>query len=62
LVTANPYALEAKPNGKISVKVRTPYNTDSPADYEIDTLLDFINDSELRTRILTTITTTYEEL
>jgi 5'(3')-deoxyribonucleotidase len=62
LVTANPHALDAKPNGKISVKVRTPYNTDSPADYEIDTLLDFINDSELRTRILTTITTTYEEL
>jgi hypothetical protein len=62
LITANPYALQAKPNGKISIKVKTPYNTDVAADYEIDSIMDFINDEEFRNRILTTITTTYEEI
>lgn len=62
LITANPIALEAKPAGKISVKVKTPYNESASADYEIDSILDFINDAELRNRILNTITTTYEEL
>jgi 5'(3')-deoxyribonucleotidase len=62
LITANPIALEAKQSGKISVKVKTPYNESASADYEINSILDFINDSELRNRILNTITTTYEEL
>lgn len=64
LITANPKALEMKPTGKISVKVKTPYNKDVPADYEIDSILDFIKNEELRTKILTTttITTSYEEL
>jgi hypothetical protein len=62
LITANPFALENKPSGKISVKVKASYNTDTPADYEIDSILDFINDEELRTRILTTTITTYEEI
>ena len=63
LITANPKALEAKPAGKISVKVKTQYNTDVKADYEIDSILDFMKDEELRNRILKpTITTTYEEI
>lgn len=64
LITANPKALELKPAGKISVKVKTPYNKDIPADYEIDSILDFIKDEELRNKILSTtiITTSYEEL
>jgi len=62
LVTSNPVALEAKPDGKISVKIKTPYNTNSPADYEIDSLLDFINDEELRNKIFNTKITNYEEI
>ena len=63
LITANPKALEAKPAGKISVKVKTNYNTDAKADYEIDSILDFFKDEELRNKILKpTITTTYEEI
>jgi len=63
LITANPRALEAKPKGKISVKVKTNYNTKTFADYEIDSILDFIRNEELRNKILSqTITTTYEEI
>ena len=62
LITANQVALENKPSGKISVKVKASYNKDVAADYEIDSILDFIRDEELRTRVLTTITTTYEEI
>lgn len=62
LVTANVVALENKPQGKISIKVKSPYNKDVKADYEIDTILDFINDEEFRNRILNTIITTYEEI
>ncbi len=63
LITANPIALENKPAGKISVKINAPYNKESQADYTLDSILEIINDSDLRTRILTEIiTTTYEEL
>ena len=63
LITASPKALAAKPSDKISVKVNTPYNTNSKADYEIDSILDFFKDADLRKTILTKIiTTTYEEI
>jgi hypothetical protein len=62
LVTSNPQALEAKPYGKISVKVKTSYNKNTPSDYEIDSILDFIRDEELRAKILNTKITTYEEI
>ena len=63
LITANPFALESKPNDKISVKVKAPYNTDVKADYEIDSLMDFMKNDELRNKILNKITiTNYEEL
>jgi len=62
LITANPKALEAKPSGKISIKVKASYNKDIQADYEIDSILDFIKDEELRNRILNTKITTYEEI
>jgi hypothetical protein len=62
LITANPQALESKPSGKISVKVKTTYNENTPSDYEIDSILDFINDEELRNKILNTKITTYEEI
>ena len=62
LITANPQALEAKPSGKISVKVNTTYNKDVVADFEIDSILEFIKNEDLRTKILNTKITTYEEI
>ena len=62
LITANPQALEAKPSGKISVKVNTIYNKNVSADFEIDSILDFIKNEELRSKILNTKITTYEEI
>jgi hypothetical protein len=38
LITANPKALESKPEGKISIKVNASYNKNVSADYEIDSL------------------------
>jgi hypothetical protein len=62
LITACPKALESKPSGKISVKVKASYNEGIPADYEIESLVDFIKNEELRDKILNTKITTYEEL
>jgi hypothetical protein len=62
LVTANPQTLELKPSGKISIKVKSSYNKDVVSDYEIDSILDFINNEELRNRILNTKITNYEEI
>jgi len=62
LITANPQALEAKPSGKISVKVNTTYNKNISADFEIDSILDFIKNEDLRSKILNTKITTYEEI
>lgn len=62
LITANPQTLESKPSGKISVKVNASYNKNTPSDYEIESILDFMKDEELRERILNTKITTYEEL
>ena len=62
LITANPDALQNKPNGKISVKVKSPYNESVSADYEIDSILDFIKDQDLRDKIINSKITTYEEI
>jgi hypothetical protein len=62
LITANPIALENKPSGKISVKVKTSYNTSATADFEVESILDIIKDADLRQRILSTTITTYEEI
>jgi len=62
LITANPTALENKPEGKVSVKVKTPYNQNTPSDFEIDSILDFIKDETLRDKILNTKITTYENV
>lgn len=62
LITANPETLKAKPSGKISIKVNTTYNQDAPADYTIDSILEFIKDEDFRDKILNTKITTYEEI
>lgn len=62
LITADPEALKNKPNGKISIKIKAPYNTGVSGDYELDSILDFIKDSNLRNKILNTKITNYEEI
>jgi len=62
LITANPIALKNKPSNKISVKINAPYNSDCQGDFELDSILDFIKDEALRTKILNTKITTQEQL
>ena len=62
LITANPDALKAKPNGKISVKVNASYNADSVADFTIDSILEIFMDESLREKIFNNKITTYEEI
>jgi hypothetical protein len=62
LITANPIALQNKPEGKISVKINAPYNKNVGADFELDSILDFIKDVSLREKILNTKITTQEEI
>jgi len=61
LITANPTALKNKPKDKVSVKIKAPYNSDVIADYELDSIIDFIRDGALREKILNTKITTQEE-
>ena len=44
MITANPNLLEAKPDGKVSIKVIAPYNKDAKGDYEFDSMMDIIHD------------------
>lgn len=60
LITANPKALESKPKDKISIKIKAPYNQNSIADYELDSILEFINDASLRDKILNIKITNHE--
>jgi len=62
LITANPETLLAKPVGKISIKVNTSYNKDIPADYSIDSIIEFIANEDFRNKILNTKITTFEEI
>jgi hypothetical protein len=62
LVTANPIALQNKPIGKTSVKIRASYNKDVKADYELDSIIDFIKNDTLRNRVLNNKITIYEEI
>jgi hypothetical protein len=62
LITANPKALEAKPEGKLSIKINASYNKDVKSDFELDSLIEFMKDESLREKILNTKITTYEEV
>lgn len=61
LVCANPRTLKSKPKDKISVKIKTPYNEDVEADYELDSLIEFMENEELREAILNREEITKEE-
>jgi hypothetical protein len=52
LITANPIALENKPQGKISIKINTSYNKNVNADYSFDTLIHLLRDEDKLHEIL----------
>ena len=52
LVTASPKLLNAKPEGKTSVKIEQRYNEDCPADYTYRTFCRFIEDTEIIEKIV----------
>jgi hypothetical protein len=60
LITANPIALENKPENKLSVKIDAPYNKNVSSDYTLDNIIDFFKDESLRDKIINTKITTYE--
>jgi hypothetical protein len=62
LITANPKALECKPNDKISVKINSTYNKGSKSDFELDSIREFFKDQTLRDKILNTKLTTYDDV
>lgn len=60
LITANPKALEYKPENKVSVKINTSYNDSNSSDFTLDSILEFIKDEELRDDILNKQITIYK--
>jgi len=51
LITANPEALKLKPENKISIKVNTSYNENIESDYQVDSIIDFIESEEMQNKI-----------
>lgn len=47
MITANPYLLDSTPEGKISFKVKAPYNKDAKSTYMFDSMLDIIHDDTI---------------
>ena len=47
---------------KLSIKINASYNNNSKSDFELDSILEFIKDGEVREKILNTKITTYEEI
>jgi hypothetical protein len=46
LISANPLLLDSKPEGKVSIKIKTEYNVESKADYTFNSLSAFITDEK----------------
>lgn len=56
LITANPDILMIKPDNKISVKISATYNTETIADFNFESLSEFISDLQIIDKIKTKIT------
>lgn len=52
LITANPNLLNTKPEGKVSIKIKTEYNNNSEANYSFNNLSSFISNPENTEKIL----------
>ena len=62
LLTANPTALQTKPQGKISIKVINEYNKNINADYTIVDLKELIDDKKTFEKILETETIEFQDI
>lgn len=51
LITADPFLLENKPEGKITVKIETSYNKNCSADYTYDKCISLIKDNNFLSKI-----------
>ena len=40
-----------KPEGKLSIKIKTSYNGESTSDFEYDSLMNFMNDEDVIQKI-----------
>ena len=49
LFTANPDLLSSKPEGKVSVKIKADYNTETKSDFEFDSMKTFLDNAEKNT-------------
>jgi len=57
LVTANPIAIESKPEGKVCVKIDASYNKEVTTDFNFKTLMDFINATEIHESVFNKVET-----
>ena len=62
LITANPYTLESKPQGKVSIKVIKDYNKNCESDYTIIDLKEILDDKTTLNKVLNTQTVTFTEI
>ncbi|NDB30000.1 hypothetical protein EB151_10690, partial [archaeon] len=62
LITANPYTLESKPQGKVSIKVINDYNKNCESDYTIIDLKEILDDKTTLNKVLNTQTVTFTEI
>lgn len=62
LITADPEALDSKPNGKISIRVINHYNKNCDSDYTILDLKEILDDKKLLEKILNTQTIEFEDI
>lgn len=46
IITANPNLIEAKPEGKVCVKINAPYNTETECELAFDSLCEMIQDPD----------------
>lgn len=51
IITANPEILNIKTEGKISIKIETPYNIEIESDLQYESLIQCLNDEELLEKI-----------
>lgn len=56
LITANPIALANKPEGKVSIMIKAPYNADSEADFVFDYALELFKSEKMSEEVVERIT------
>jgi len=62
LITTTPLMITSKPNGKVCIKINTPYNTQYDADYTLDSISEFFRDEKLRNKMISNKIAEFQEL